>query len=44
MGTLPKEDVFKLLDYFHDQGGNFIDTSNNYQNEQSELWIGEWLA
>ena len=21
-----------------------IDTSNNYQNEQSELWIGEWLA
>ncbi|KAK2023695.1 aldo/keto reductase [Colletotrichum zoysiae] len=24
-------------------GGNFIDTANNYQDEQSELWIGEWM-
>ncbi len=25
------------------QKGNFIDTANNYQDEQSETWIGEWL-
>ena len=44
MGAMSKSDVFSLLDYFHSQGGNFIDTSNNYQDEQSETWIGEWLA
>ena len=44
MGELTKEAVFELLDYFHSKGGNFIDTSGNYQNEQSEIWIGEWLA
>ncbi len=25
-------------------GGNFIDTANIYQNEESEVWIGEWMA
>lgn len=25
-------------------GGNFIDTANNYQAEESETWIGEWMA
>src|ERR1700738_1096626 len=25
MGSVTKEDAFKLLDYFYDQGGNFID-------------------
>lgn len=44
MGEMKKEAVFDLLDYFHSQGGNFIDTANNYQSEQSEIWIGEWLA
>lgn len=24
-------------------GGNFIDTANNYQDEQSEMIIGEWM-
>jgi hypothetical protein len=23
--------------------GNFIDTANNYQDQQSEMWIGEWM-
>lgn len=41
MGAMSKDAVFELLDYFHSQGGNFIDTSNNYQCEQSEIWIGE---
>jgi aryl-alcohol dehydrogenase-like predicted oxidoreductase len=33
MGSMDKEASFKLLDAFYDAGGNFIDTSNNYQNE-----------
>lgn len=32
-----------MLDFFHDQGGNFIDTAGNYQDEESETWIGEWM-
>ncbi|CAP95835.1 putative aryl-alcohol dehydrogenase aad14 [Penicillium rubens] len=44
MGSMSKEESFKLLDAFHGAGGNFIDTANDYQNEQSETWIGEWMA
>jgi aryl-alcohol dehydrogenase-like predicted oxidoreductase len=43
MGSMTKEQSFKLLDAFYEAGGNFIDTANNYQNEQSEKWIGEWV-
>ncbi|CAJ2514118.1 Uu.00g022370.m01.CDS01 [Anthostomella pinea] len=43
MGTCDQNTVDGILDFFHDQGGNFIDTSNNYQNEESETWIGEWM-
>jgi len=43
MGTCNKETVFQILDYYHKQGGNFIDTSSNYQFEESEKWIGEWM-
>ncbi|GAA5824724.1 hypothetical protein JCM3770_003082 [Rhodotorula araucariae] len=42
MGTMTKEESFKLLDAYLEAGGNFIDTANNYQNEESEAWIGEW--
>lgn len=44
MGSMNKEQSFALLDAFAEAGGNFIDTANNYQNEQSEAWIGEWMA
>lgn len=44
MGSMNKEQSFALLDYFCEAGGNFIDTSNNYQDEQSEQWIGEWMT
>ncbi|KAI1395817.1 Aldo/keto reductase [Hypoxylon fuscum] len=43
MGSIDKEKSFKLLDAYFEAGGNFIDTSNNYQNEESETWIGEWI-
>ncbi|KAI0789615.1 Aldo/keto reductase [Abortiporus biennis] len=43
MGAMNKENSFKLLDAFYDAGGNFIDTANNYQDESSEKFIGEWM-
>lgn len=43
MGSMDKEQSFKLLDAYFEAGGNFIDTSNGYQDGQSESWIGEWM-
>ncbi|KIH89367.1 hypothetical protein SPBR_07323 [Sporothrix brasiliensis 5110] len=44
MGSVDHKTADELLDYFYDKGGNFIDTSNNYQwAEESEQWIGEWM-
>ncbi|KAH8101113.1 Aldo/keto reductase [Cristinia sonorae] len=43
MGDMSKEDSFKLLDAYYEAGGNFIDTANGYQDETSELFIGEWM-
>lgn len=43
MGTCDQKTVEGILDFFYDQGGNFIDTANNYQFEESEAWIGEWM-
>ncbi|KAF9697146.1 hypothetical protein EKO04_004554 [Ascochyta lentis] len=37
------EDALKLLDAFYEIGGNFIDTSNTYNSEESESLIGEWM-
>ncbi|KAH9041004.1 NADP-dependent oxidoreductase domain-containing protein [Lactarius pseudohatsudake] len=42
MGSMDKTTSFKLLDAYFDAGGNFIDTANNYQDETSEAFIGEW--
>ncbi|SCU92327.1 LADA_0F15852g1_1 [Lachancea dasiensis] len=44
MGSMDKEQSFKLLDAFYEAGGNFIDTANAYQNQESEEWIGDWMA
>lgn len=43
MGSTSKEQSFALLDAYVAAGGNFIDTANNYQDEQSETWLGEWM-
>ncbi|KAG6376939.1 NADP-dependent oxidoreductase domain-containing protein [Boletus reticuloceps] len=42
LGSMTKESSFKLLDAFYEAGGNFIDTANNYQDQSSEQFIGEW--
>ncbi|KAH6613060.1 norsolorinic acid reductase [Boeremia exigua] len=34
---------FEVLDAFYNLGGNFLDTANNYQNEEPEIWIDEWM-
>lgn len=44
MGKCDKKTTFEILDYFYESGGNFIDTANNYQDEESETWVGEWMA
>ncbi|CAI9636900.1 unnamed protein product [Alternaria burnsii] len=43
LGKCSKETTFAMLDYFYEQGGNFIDTAVNYQFGESEQWIGEWM-
>ncbi|KAI1853397.1 hypothetical protein JX265_000107 [Neoarthrinium moseri] len=43
MGACDQSQTEKILDFFYEQGGNFIDTANNYQFEESEQWIGEWM-
>ncbi|EFQ28939.1 aldo/keto reductase [Colletotrichum graminicola] len=44
LGSMEKDQSYKLLDAFVEAGGNFIDTANNYQNEESEQILGEWMA
>ncbi|KAJ5919575.1 hypothetical protein N7454_009410 [Penicillium verhagenii] len=44
LGECTKETAFEIMDFFVSQGGNFIDTANSYQNEESETWVGEWIA
>ncbi|KAL9533543.1 Norsolorinic acid reductase [Sphaerulina musiva] len=44
LGECNKQTAFEMLDFFYENGGNFIDTANNsYQAEESETWIGEWM-
>ncbi|KAI0377780.1 Aldo/keto reductase [Hypomontagnella monticulosa] len=43
MGECDEKTTESILDYFYSQGGNFIDTANNYQFEKSEKLIGAWM-
>lgn len=43
LGEVDEKASFELLDFFYEHGGNFIDTASNYQNEQSETFIGNWM-
>lgn len=38
MGSMNKEQSFKLLDAFVDAGGNAIDTANNYREWDLSKW------
>ncbi|KAL0263403.1 hypothetical protein SLS55_002383 [Diplodia seriata] len=43
MGKCDKKTTYEILDFFVESGGNFIDTANNYQGEESEEWLGDWM-
>lgn len=43
LGECNKETAFKILDFFAENGGNFVDTANVYQEQESEQWLGEWM-
>jgi aryl-alcohol dehydrogenase-like predicted oxidoreductase len=43
-GAIDEQDIFSVYDAYVDAGGNFIDSANNYQNEQSETYLGKWLT
>src|SRR5215510_12711836 len=38
-----KTESRRIFDAFTEAGGNFIDTSNRYQEGQSETFLGEFL-
>ncbi|OAG44394.1 hypothetical protein AYO21_01390 [Fonsecaea monophora] len=44
MGAVDKTVAFEILDCFYERGGNFIDTASDYQDGESEAFIGEWMA
>ena len=39
-----KNEARKMLDYYIDNGGNFVDTANVYTNGTSEKMLGEFLG
>lgn len=43
LGSMDKETAFKILDEYISSGGNVIDTANDYQDGESESWVGEYL-
>ena len=43
MGPMNKSQAFELLDAFAEAGGNLVDTANCYHDDESEIWIGEWM-
>ncbi|MBZ0308310.1 MAG: aldo/keto reductase [Anaerolineae bacterium] len=38
-----EDDSYRMLDYFAEQGGNFIDTADVYSQGKSEEIVGRWL-
>ncbi|CEI69756.1 unnamed protein product [Fusarium venenatum] len=44
MGECNQSTAESILDFYYEQGGNFIDTANNYQFQETERWVGEWMS
>ena len=38
-----QEESNKILEGFANAGGNYLDTSNRYQESQSEQWVGDFI-
>ncbi|XP_077985204.1 1-deoxyxylulose-5-phosphate synthase YajO-like [Glandiceps talaboti] len=43
-GQCDEKQAHSILDRFAERGGNFIDTSDDYSDGQSETIIGNWLS
>lgn len=43
MGSCNAKQTEEILDYYYEHGGKFLDTANNYQSEESETRIGDWI-
>jgi len=43
VGECSKDEARKIFDKYVENGGNFVDTANKYQEGQSEEWLGEWM-
>jgi len=43
MGEMTKSEAEKIFDLYVQEGGNFIDTANKFQEGESEEWLGEWI-
>ncbi len=41
--SVEDKDAFNMLDYYHDQGGNYIDIADSYNNGRAEEITGSWL-
>jgi aryl-alcohol dehydrogenase-like predicted oxidoreductase len=39
----PQDESMRILDGFANAGGNYLDTSNRYQESQSEQWVGDFI-
>lgn len=38
MGECNKDTTFEMLDFFYENGGNFIDTANKYGWPRERIW------
>ncbi|KAJ5988219.1 hypothetical protein N7481_003429 [Penicillium waksmanii] len=43
-GKCSKDENFAMMGFFYDHSGNFFDMANAYQDGQSEVWLGGWIA
>lgn len=43
MGECNKETTYEILDFYYQNGGNFIDTANNYQVSTSFSDSNSWI-
>ncbi|EWG38293.1 alcohol dehydrogenase [Fusarium verticillioides 7600] len=43
LGSCDKPTTEGILNYFYEQGGNLLDTANQYQDGLSEEWVGDWM-
>lgn len=41
--SVDEQDAFKILDYYVDQGGNYLDAADSYNKGASEVITGKWL-